>query len=284
MVNYTLGLHVARYLDIRNENGSLVIDDESTVIQTLALTRNVLFSSFNANAINSMDGWKPAAPYTQTLSLNPFTEIYGHRNAVKNDSSSIKIVAYRIFGDLGNLPYAAISASNWSDANPAVTLTANALGNGAFWAQAVWLSLEPYNVPLPNTAFVAYNASGQITFDAALGYVHHIASMTGKINITSQSSNFSIAVKNIAGLGLDVSKLFIVMRGFPRVAQWQWGSSNNFYRVGYRSFVPRLRVTDNVIYVDYGIWMPYDYTGAIAATYNPTYNFSIYYIPSIRSY
>lgn len=273
---------MARYLDIRNENGSLVIDDESTVIQTLALTRNVLFNGFSANPISSTDGYKPPAPYSKTLYLNPFTEIYGHRNALRTDTAQISMLAYRVYGDVGNLPYAYIASSDkWSDASPAVTLTAHTLG-ADFWAQAVWLSLEPYNVPLPNTAFIAYNGSGQITFDAALGYVHHIASMTGKINVAGQGSNFSIAVKNIAGLGLDVSKLFVVMRSSPRVAQWE--GSGNFYRVGYRSFIPRLRVTDNVIYMDFGIWMPYSYTGTIAQSYNPTYNFSIYYIPSIRAY
>lgn len=273
---------MAKYLEIRNENGLLQIDDESSVIQTLALSKNLSFSNFNASPIDSTDSGKPPSPYQLSMNLNPFTDIYGHRNALKTDSTPAKMFAFRIIGDISNLPYAYFSYSQWTDANPQILVYCFANQNTPFTAQLVWLSLEPYNVPLPNTAFIAYNEIGEITFDAALGYVHHIASKTGKINVASQGSSFSIAVKDISGLGIDTSKLFLVMRGAPRVAQWE--GSGNFYRVGYRTFTPRLRVTDNIIYVDFGIWMPYSYTGSIALTYNPGYNFSIYYIPSIRSY
>ena len=273
---------MAKYLEIRNENGILQIDDESSVIQTLALSKNLSFSNFNASPIDSTDSGKLPSPYQLSINLNPFTDIYGHRNALKADSISAKMFAFRIIGDISNPPYAYFSQNVWTDANPQIPITCWSNQNIPFTTQLVWLSLEPYNTPLPNTAFIAYNQIGEITFDAALGYVHHIASKTGTINVASQSSSFSIMVKDISGLGIDTSKLFLVMRGSPRVAQWQ--GSGNSYRVGYRTFTPRLRVTNNVIYVDFGIWMPYDYTGSIAAIYNPGYNFSIYYIPSIRSY
>lgn len=273
---------MAKYLEIRNENGLLQIDDESSVIQTLALSKNINYTQFIANAVDTTDSYKPPSPYQCNIYINPFTDIYGHENVLKADSTSAKMFAFRIIGDISNPPYAYFSYSTWTDANPQILVYGFANQNTPFTAQLVWLSLEPYNVPLPNTAFVAYNEIGEITFDAALGYVHHIASKTGKINVASQSSSFSIMVKDISGLGIDTSKLFLVMRGAPRVAQWQ--GSGNSYRVGYRTFTPRLRVTNNVIYVDFGIWMPYDYTGSIAAIYNPGYNFSIYYIPSIRSY
>ena len=273
---------MAKYLEIRNENGLLQIDDESSVIQTLALTKNLSFSQFVANAIDTTDSYKPPSPYQGNMNISPFTDIYGHKNAIRSDSLSKKMLAFRVFGDISNPPFAYVSAGLWTDENPQIPIYSLANQTTPFTAQLVWLSLEPYNVPLPNTVFVAYNEIGEITFDAALGYVHHIASKTGTINVASQSSSFSIMVKDISGLGIDTSKLFLVMRGSPRVSQWQ--GSGNFYRVGYRTFTPRLRVTNNVIYVDFGIWMPYSYTGSIALIYNPGYNFSIYYIPSIRSY
>lgn len=273
---------MAKYLAIKNDNGNLVIDDESSIIQTLALSKTITSGVFNASSINSTDGYKPPSPYWYGTGVGVMTDIYGHKDPLKVDNPTNTMMAFRVIGDLSNPPYGYIGWSKWSDASPLVALTCYTLANTEFKAQVAWLGLEPYNKPLKNTAFVAYDELGNITFDAALGYVHHIATRFVKINVAGQSSNFTVQVMDLSGLGLDVTKLFLCIRSLPRVAQWE--GSGNFYRVGYRSFIPRLRVTNNILYVDFGIWMPYPYTGSIAAIYSPAYHFSIYYIPSVKSY
>lgn len=276
-----LGVNVAKYLEIRNLAGNMLIDDESRAIQIMARTSTLTMDNPTYIDVGSQDGYKPPCPYTQVKQLDS-TQIAGHDAGLKMVSGQYEqalVLVYRVLNDMNDPPYAYLQASGWTDTQ-STTVTMWGREQQAYTAQCVWLSLEAYNTHLPGTACVAYDAQGNITFDAALGYVHHIATKSEVINVTG-SDSFSVMVKDISGLNLDTSKLFLRMMAFPRVAQWQ--GSGNYYRVGYRSFIPRLRVTNNIIYVDFTRWVAKDYTGSIAAIYNPTYSFSVYYIPGIRS-
>lgn len=286
MGSYTLGVRVAKYFEVRNAAGNLVIDDESSVIQVLARTGTLTMNQPVSMPVFSDDSYKPPCPYQQVINLNLVTEIKGHANGLKYEVNSavqinaVSIVAYRIFGDITNPPYVFPTAGGWDDKRQNIIVNLGSYGTQNYTMQVVFLSLKPYNLPLPGTALVAYDSDGNIAFDAALGYVHHIASKSAVFNVAATGS-FTVMVKDISGLGLDTSKLFLRILRVPAISQWQ--GSGNAYRVGYRSFIPRLRVTDNIIYVDFVCWIPLGYAGSIAQVYNPSYSFSVYYIPGIRS-
>lgn len=276
-------MRVARYLEIRNAAGNMIVDDETRNIQILALTKVLEFSNPTQNNINTTDGWKPLAPFTKEPILDKFNDLRGFVDHML--PSQPKVDVYRVFGDIGDLPYAFITggAYNYQDGITTHKVFVNSMSNTPFQYQCAWLKLDPINIARPDSALITYNENGEITFDSALGYVHHIATKTAKFNVTS-SGDFSVQMADISGLGVDVSKLFLRCETVPAVSQWQWGSSSNFYRVGYRSFIPRLRVTNGVIYVDFKRWMPYNYTGSIAEIYRPKYSLSVYYIPAVRSF
>lgn len=275
---------MASYFAIKNSGGNIIIDDTTTVMQVLAATKTVTMNNPVSNSIDSKDGVKPFAPYSQTVALDILggADLRGHIAALENGLVN-SITIYRIVGaDMNNPPYALVTAAKWSDTTPTVKVGLNAHDTAAFSAQVVWLKLDPYNVPLPNTNFLARNEQLDITFDAALGYVHHVATKRAKIAVTS-AGDFSVQMADINGLGLDTSRLFLRTRGIPRVSQWD-GLGSTAYRVGYRSFIPRLRVTNGIVYVDFKRWVPYGYTGTIAQIYFPTYDISVYYIPAIKSF
>ena len=277
-------MRVARYLEIRNAAGNMIVDDETRNIQILALSKVLEFRNPTQNTVTTTDGWKPAAPFSKDLVLDKFNDLRGFVDHML-PSQAPNIRVYRVFGDIGNLPHAYVTGGAYAnqDGSTYHKVFASSMTNTPFQYQCAWLKLDPINIPRPDSALIAYNENGEITFDSALGYVHHIATKTAKFDVTS-SGDFSVQMANISGLGLDVSKLFLRCEGVPAVSQWQWGSSSNFFRVGYRSFMPRLRVTNGVVYVDFKRWMPYDYTGTIAEIYMPKYSLSVYYIPAVRSF
>ena len=274
---------MARYLEIRNAAGNMVVDDESGIIQVMALTKVLQYTEPVLEAIDTRDGFKPFAPYAQDYLLDRFTEVKGHTDPL-HASSGINLVRItRVLGDITNPPYAYIYAAYWSDTQPKIIAKASAMNQIPFEFQCAWLKLDHYNTPRPDSSLLAYNEDGDITFDSALGYVHHVASKTAVVDVQG-IGDFTVTMADISGLGLDTSKLFLRCNGIPRLSQWEYGASTNFYRVGYRSFVPRLRVTDGIVYVDFKRWMPYGYGGNYAEVYQPNYSLSVYYIPAIRSF
>lgn len=280
---------MAKYFEITNDNGRLLVDDESSVIQVLASTKTDSISAYMTNSIDSTEGYKPLAPYTAGRGypiVGNNKSVYGHIDALDKNNTDLKTFAYRVDGDISNPPYVHGTYSSYSvgTETPMVSLNFHTLANKAFNVQAVWLTVLPQKKKLKDSALVVYDENGGITFDSALGYVHHIATKSAKFNIQSQTASFTVKVADITGLGLDTSKLFLSMRsGVPAVAQWESRGSNQ-YRVGYRSFIPRLRVTNNIIYVDFGIWIPKPYTGRIGLIHRPAYSFSVYYIPNLKPY
>lgn len=274
---------MARYLEIRNAAGNMIVDDESGIIQTMALTKILNYDSPVREHIDSRDGLKPFAPYAQNYLLDRFSEIRGHTDPIKSGSGVNLIRIYRVLGDIANLPYAYMYAAYWTDTQPKVIAKVSSIAQTPFQFQCAWLKLDPYNIPRPDSALLAYNEDGDITFDSALGYVHHVASKTAVVDVRG-IGDFSVMMADISGLGLDTSKLFLRCNGIPRLSQWEYGASTNFYRVGYRSFVPRLRVTNGIVYVDFKRWVPYGYNGNYAEIYQPNYSISVYYIPAVRSF
>ena len=274
---------MARYLEIRNAAGNMVIDDESGIIQVMALTKVLQYTGPVREAIDTRDGFKPFAPYAHDYLLDRFTEVKGHTDPL-HVSSGINLVRItRVLGDITNPPYAYIYAAYWSDTQPKIIAKASAMNQIPFEFQCAWLKLDHYNTPRPDSSLLAYNEDGDITFDSALGYVHHVASKTAVVDVRG-IGDFTVMMADISGLGLDTSKLFLRCNGIPRLSQWEYGASTNFYRVGYRSFVPRLRVTDGIVYVDFKRWVPYGYNGNYAEIYQPNYSISVYYIPAVRSF
>lgn len=275
---------MARYLEISNAAGKVVADDETMLIQVIAATKVAPLTNFTANTVTSQDGGKPIAAYSAGYYIDKYNglDLKGHIAALKQGETNL-IQAYRMVDvDLANPPYAYVSGTGWSDTRDFVNLVANTYDTTPCSAQVVWLKLDPYNVAMPDSSMLAFNANGDITFDIALGYVHHIATKRAKIAVTT-IGDFSVQIADISGLGVDISRLFLRCRGVPRVSQWD-GLGSFAYRVGYRSFVPRLRVTNGIVYVDFKRWVPYGYTGSIAQIYVPTYDISVYYIPAIRSF
>lgn len=275
---------MANYFQVTNANGNLLIDDESNVMQILGITKKMNITTSAVNTFNTLDGWKAISKYYASFLIyatDETNDVYGNKKGLKVGAVNT-LYAFRIFGDISNPPYCQIAGGKYGDdVSRAMTISAYGLVDSSFQAQVAWISLDPYDEPTPNTPLVVYGADGKITFDAALGYVHHLATVNTRFNVQGQSSNFTIKVMDLSGLGLDYSKLFFSMPiSVPRVSQWQ--GSGNAFRVGYRSFIPRLRVTDNILYVDFGIFMPYNYTGNIAAVYYPSYYFHIFYLPNVR--
>lgn len=262
---------VASYFEIRNDNGLLLVSDQS---QTMQVTRLVNFNvtSFTSNPVDTQYGYKPIAPYTGYM---PYTQsdVRGHKTTVGRTLS-----AFRIFGDLENLPY--ILTSTQSIADGSVRVVVNSMSTQAVKGQIAYVSYGPLSKTLDGVGLAVYAEDEKsVLFDASLGYVHYIATYQAKVNVIN-GGGFSILLKDLTGLGLDYSKLFVHISDNPRVNLLE--INRNLYRIGYRCFGSRIRITNHKLYLDVTPWIPYAYGNYIDEYYFPMLFVMVFYVPNVR--
>lgn len=270
---------MAKYLEIRNSNNNVVIDDESMVIQLTSATPTFTIPSgeFVAQSVDSTESmYRPSGSHIAFHSYN-----WSEMRSPNVDGIQARS-AYRVLGtQQKSNPYGTFAFD--VDRNDASKGIATFTGGAAteVKVQGILLNIAEHKRPMDNAGLVIFDSDNNVLFDAARGFVYHLASRSAKIAVGSAGS-FSVKVMSLAGMGIDPDKLFLASRIQPRASMWQTNSSNsNLYRVGYHCYIPRLRVESDILYVDYMKWSPKDYYGSYSAIYTPMYAFSIYYVPDI---
>ena len=261
---------MANYLNIVNDNQKLIISDSLNIMQPVRSMKGSI-NTFTANPVSSTYGLRPFAPYTGESDYLPTVYV----------GSDKALFAYRIVGDIGNLPYSRIFVGDKDSANNTYKLNSHSYTNTPFEMQAAYLSYGALHNPLENFGMVAYNEENQLVFDASLGSVHHLGSINTKINVGSDG-NRSFLIKDITGLNLDPARIFISVRTVPMVSFVEYRDGGNQYRSGWRTWIPRYRVTGNLLYIDLQRWLALSYTGYYDQVYQPVFSASLYYLPNIR--
>lgn len=262
---------MSNYFEIRNNNGLLLVSEQSQTMQITSIV-NFNVTSFNSNPIDNKYGYKPISPF---VGYSPYldADVRGHKTTV-----GMGLNAFRLFGDVENLPYILAQREITTEGNLRVRI--NSMGTQKAIGQTAYVSYGPLSKSLDNTGLVIYGEDEQsILFDASLGYVHHIASYQAKVNVIS-GGDFSVLLRDLTGLGLDYSKLFVHISDNPRVNLLDLNS--NFYRIGYRCFGSRIRVTANKLYLDVTRWVPYSYGKYIDEFYFPMLRVMVFYVPNIK--
>lgn len=262
---------MANYLNISNDNNLMVISDTINVMQPVRrLTATV--DQFTEQSVDSTYGLRAFAPY--------YGESSQYVNAVSANAGKTRL-AYRVVGDLSNLPYgyANLKESN-AESN---TYKVGFIGhtNVPLQVQLVWLSFGPLNAPFGNSGLLAYNEKEELVFDASLGTVHYLGGVYEKINVVS-TQNKTYLIKDLTGLGLDYSRIFISAHSLPCVSFVEFRGGNSQYRSGWRAWSLRYRITDNKLYVDLLGWFPKNYTGYYDSVYAPIFAVSLYYLPNVK--
>lgn len=262
---------VNNYFEIRNDNGILLVSDQS---QTMQVTRLINFNvtSFTSNPIDNQYGYKPIAPYTGYMPYMQ-NDVKGHKTTVGR-----ALNVFRILGDMENLPY--ILTGTQSLADGSLRVVVNSMSTQAVKGQTGNISYGPLSKSLDGTGVAIYAEDEKsILFDASLGYVHFIASYQAKVNVVS-GGGFSVLLKDLTGLGLDYSKLFVHINDNPRVNLLE--INGDLYRIGYRCFGSRIRITNHKLYLDVTRWMPYSYGNYIDEHYFPMLLVMVFYVPNVR--
>lgn len=115
-----------------------------------------------------------------------------------------------------------------------------------------------------------YNSKRELIFDAALGYMQVMDSQYHIRDIFSNATQ-SFPVHNSNLPGVDYSRMFLISRQRP------YATTGGTIIINYRQYVPRLRKdTNNQIYVDLGMW------GAIGGSrlqqYQRVFSFMVAYV------
>ena len=262
---------MASYLNIINDNQKLIISDTLNIMQPVRSIKGTI-DTFTANPVSSTYGVRPLAPYSGVSSQ------YSTSTFVGSDAA---FMAYRIIGDVGNLPYSRVFVKESDTANNSFKLGSHSRATTPFETQVVNLSYGALHNPLENSGMVAYNEQERLIFDASLGTVHHLGSINVKLNVGSDGDK-SYLVKDLTGLNLDPARIFIAIRSVPMVSFVEFRSGGSQYRSGWRTWIPRYRVTGNNLYLDLQLWNALNYTGSFDQVYQPIFAASLYYLPNIR--
>ena len=262
---------MANYLNISNDNNLMVISDTINAMQpVLRLTATV--DQFTQMSVDSQYGVRAPAPYVGESSQ--------YVNAVSAKSGKARI-AYRVVGNLSNLPYGYASVNKSNDATNLYKAFFTGHTNVPLQVQIVLLSFSPLSEPFGNSGLLAYNEKEELVFDASLGTVHYLGGVYDKIDVVS-TQNKTYLIKDLTGLGLDYSRIFISAHSLPRVSFVEFRGGGSQYRSGWRAWSLRYRITDNKLYVDLLGWFPMNYTGYLDSVYNPIFAVSLYYLPNVK--
>lgn len=262
---------MANYLNISNDNNLMVISDTINVMQpVLRLTATV--DQFTQMSVDSQYGLRAPAPYIGESSQ--------YVNAVSAKAGETRI-AYRVVGDLSNLPYGYASMKKSNDATNLYKALFVGHTNAPLQVQIVRLSFGPLSEPFGNSGLLAYNEKEELVFDASLGTVHYLGGVYDKIDVVS-TQNKTYLIKDLTGLGLDYSRIFISAHSLPQVSFVEFRGGGSQYRSGWRAWSLRYRITDNKLYVDLLGWFPKNYTGYLDSVYNPIFAVSLYYLPNVK--
>lgn len=262
---------MANYLNIANDNGKLIISDTLNIMQPVRSIKGVI-NSFTANSVDSTYGPRAFSPYTgvSTETLNSIHADYEKA-----------LMAYRIVGDVGDLPYGRVYLSEYDYEKNIFKLGCNSFGNTPIEVQTAFLAYNGLKKPFGKCGMLAFNEQEKLIFDASLGTVHHLGSIYTKLNVGSDGDK-NYLIKDLTGLGLDPARIFISLRATPYVSFVEYRDGGNQYRSGWRTWMPRYRVTDNKLFLDLKRWVPKNYTGYYDSEYQPIFAASLYYLPNIR--
>ncbi len=228
---------MAKYVEIRNANGNVIIDDEYAIPKFLMRGKLITTDSVGKR-IYLIDG--NTFKYSKLRPVMSFTTLRELGFDLDTNAINVDYVIYNLMlftRTSSEIPYfASISYAKY-DGDPLYYLNMSCGTD----IPSVEIEYCIYtSLPMIPCKFgaQAFNASGELVFDAMRGYMQVVGSMYGGVNV---KANPAATYRFSAPMGLDAKNLFISHRStLPFYSAYKIGSNGVGYGETY--FYPRIRM------------------------------------------
>ena len=228
---------MAKYVEIRNANGNVIIDDEYAIPKFLMRGKLITTDSVGKR-IYLIDG--NTFKYSKLRPVMSFTTLRELGFDLDTNAINVDYVIYNLMlftRTSSEIPYfASISYAKY-DGDPLYYLNMSCGTD----VPSVEIEYCIYtSLPMIPCKFgaQAFNADGKLIFDAMRGYMQVVGSMYGGVNVRANpAATYRFSVPN----GLDARNLFISQRStLPFYSAYKIGSNGVGYGETY--FYPRIRM------------------------------------------
>ncbi|WP_139851484.1 hypothetical protein [Acinetobacter pullicarnis] len=228
---------MAKYVEIRNANGNVIIDDEYAIPKFLMRGKLITTDSVGKR-IYLIDG--NTFKYSKLRPVMSFTTLRELGFDLDTNAINVDYVIYNLMlftRTSSEIPYfASISYAKY-DGDPLYYLNMSCGTD----IPSVEIEYCIYtSLPMIPCKFgaQAFNASGELVFDAMRGYMQVVGSMYGGVNV---KANPAATYRFSVPMGLDAKNLFISHRStLPFYSAYKIGSNGVGYGETY--FYPRIRM------------------------------------------
>lgn len=228
---------MAKYVEIRNANGNVIIDDEYAIPKFLMRGKLITTDSVGKR-IYLIDG--NTFKYSKLRPVMSFTTLRELGFDLDTNAINVDYVIYNLMlftRTSSEIPYfASISYAKY-DGDPLYYLNMSCGTD----VPSVEIEYCIYtSLPMIPCKFgaQAFNASGELVFDAMRGYMQVVGSMYGGVNV---KANPAATYRFSVPAGLDAKNLFISHRStLPFYSAYKIGSNGVGYGETY--FYPRIRM------------------------------------------
>ncbi|WP_139851368.1 hypothetical protein [Acinetobacter pullicarnis] len=228
---------MAKYVEIRNANGNVIIDDEYAIPKFLM--RGKLITTDSAGKrIYLIDG--NTFKYSRLRPVMSFTTLRELGFDLDTNAINVDYIIYNLMlftRTSSEIPYFASISYTKYDGDPLYYLNISCGTD----VPSVEIEYCIYtSLPMIPCKFgaQAFNADGKLIFDAMRGYMQVVGSMYGGVNVRA---NPAATYRFTVPVGLDAKNLFISQRStLPFYSAYKIGSNGVGYGETY--FYPRIRM------------------------------------------
>lgn len=268
---------MANYLEIRNENDSVIIGDDFPILQPVE-NRLYTYNSFNQSSFTNKGYFQNFGPYySQRPNLDPdYTVGWGASpedfavirpyiagNSNERATAQVHIQKRKIGGVTGT----------WLSAFTTDTVN----------VQEVMLSPVRRTEPVEGSALVAYNENQELVFDSALGTAQLLKNLSVQPGLGNGDK--TIEVGDFAGYDLDFNRVFYRVFSDLYKSKTQFSNGGAGYRVGWYAWTPKLYMDSNdKMWIHLKYFTPHGYGTYDSDPISDTLSIQIFYLPSIRLY
>lgn len=264
---------MANYLEIRNDNNSVIVGDDYPILQPI---QNNLFEfrSFSASPVDSAANSFNYAPRLATVSLEPSAS-YGWESA----DTTFPVIR----------PYVVGSSSKSTAVCSIGRYNVNGVPHKRIWAfddkpinvQEVLLTPSRGSVVTEQSALVAYGETGELVFDSALGTAQLIKSITVRPDMSNGDKTLYIG--DFTGYSLDFNRIFFRVYSAIYKVKTEFTSNGIGYRAGTYAWNPYVYMdAEDKLWVGLKFYTSNGYGVYDSTPFNDTFSIQIFYLPTIR--
>ena len=272
---------MADYLEIRNENNSVIVGDDYPILQPIE-SRITDFTEFTGSYFTNTGSVQGYGPRQSQKPLDTPDSIVGWGLP----GSPFKVMHPREIGNSARAT-AEIKLMNMTinpSVSPAMATFLYAFNDNPVRVHEVVLSYKRgNNAPVSGSALAAYNSNNELVFDSALGTAHLLKSIRVKPGLGNGDK--LIEVGDFNGFELDFRRVFYRVERSLYKSLTQYSNGGLGYRVGWYAWTPSIYMDENdKMWVKLKYYTPHGYGTYESHPISDTFNIQIFYLPSIRLY